>query len=132
MEPQSPQVEDSGEIDNPLTKLLHRLEAATSRLEDIASSSQSLEGEKPAHGTAAAAVSRTASVNGDVGPVSAAAPSSTATSTPTPSTAAPVVELPKQLEDFDQLIKDDAMPFQNLSAKIGGLVADSVCDIHAA
>ena len=107
-----------------LITLIHRLEAATSRLEDIASSSQSIDGEKPAHGTSAAAVSRAASVNGD-------------NATPTPTTAAsprsiapPSIDLPKSIEDFDQLIQEDGAPFQALSVKLGGPVAESVREKH--
>ena len=104
-----------------LIHLVYRLEAATSRLEDIASSSQSLTHEKPAHGTSVAAVSRAASMNGDLGtPV---APSATAA----PSIAsATELDLPRQIEDFDQMIREDATPLQALSARIGGSIAESV------
>lgn len=105
-----------------LTGLISRLEAATSRLEDIASSSQSLDADKPAHGTSAAAVSRAASTNGETHS-STPTPKPAPIPTPTPP-AAP--ELPKSIEDFDHMVKEDVTPFQNSSARMGGPVADAV------
>ena len=106
---------------NKLTALMKRLEAATSRLEDLATSSVPLENEKALHGTSTAAVSRVASINGDIGP-SETTPKAVPAASPTLS----VPDLPRQVEDFDELIKHDLSPFQNISARIGGTVAESV------
>jgi adenylyl cyclase-associated protein len=87
-----------------------RLEAATSRLEDMA---MSLEGGSTVN-----------SVNA-VTPPQAAAPESPK---PAPAVApAPAPEpLPPQVEDFDALIKGDVQKFVDTAQNIGDLVAEQV------
>lgn len=103
-----------------LIRLLRRLEAATSRLEDIASSTSPPDGVKP--GTNAAAVSRTASLNGD-GPTPTQALHPQATQQ---SKAVSDPDLPPAIADFDTMIKDDLAPFSDLSSKLGGVIDEQV------
>lgn len=87
---------------------MYRLEAATSRLEDIASTVDP--GSSPPNGDSTAA---------------AAVPLPAATSSPAPPAAAPE-PLPRSIEDFDKLIEEDVAGFVTASQKIGGLVEDQV------
>jgi adenylyl cyclase-associated protein len=95
--------------DSTLTNLLTRLEAATSRLEDIASSAASFE-QPTTNGAAAAASSSTP------------APAQ-------PAKEAPKEELPQSIEDFDVLLKGDVKAWVDLSTALGGMVAEQVCDL---
>jgi len=96
---------------NNLTTLIKRLEAATSRLEDIAGSAQ-----EPANrGTASSAA--VPSTNDDV------APSSSQSRTTVPE---PVEDEPETVQAFDTMTNDDLKTFSNLSEKLGGLVAQQV------
>ena len=91
-----------------LTDTIRRLEAATSRLEDIASSSP---GPAP-------------SVNGvppDALANVVAAGASSAVPEPAPQ------PLPPAIEDFDVLINQDVKDFVRLSDELGGLVSEQVC-----
>jgi adenylyl cyclase-associated protein len=90
-----------------LTSLIHRLEAATSRLEDMASSST----EPP-------------QTNGSaIPPVVSAAPPPKAPIIP----EAPLLEpLPESVEDFDNFLSGPLKRFVNLSDEIGGPVAEQV------
>nr|KAK5444694.1 suppressor of rasval19 [Exophiala xenobiotica] len=88
---------------NNLTTLIKRLEAATSRLEDIATS---VDGSLPP-------------TNG----VPAAGAAGSTESVATPEAAAPPPEpLPKFVEAFDQIIEEDIAAFVQAAEKIGGLV----------
>ncbi|KAL4915548.1 adenylate cyclase associated N terminal-domain-containing protein [Aspergillus aurantiobrunneus] len=89
-----------------LVTLIKRLEAATSRLEDMAMS-------RDDHGTQQA-------------PDSAAAlePQPSERPTPTAPAAPASAPLPPQIEDFDTLISKDVGNFVELGTKIGGLVAE--------
>lgn len=92
-----------------LTRIIYRLEAATSRLEDIASSTVGLEVLPNPNG----APSRSAAVV----PVQAEAP-------PVP----PKEELPPLIVDFDTLIYGDVKAYYTLSTakSIGGLLGEQV------
>ena len=86
---------------------LTRLEAATSRLEDIASTVE------PSQQQA----------NGTTSPSGAIAG---AVSTPAAPTPAPQEPLPRSIEEFDKLIEEDVTAFVTSSGKIGGLVEEQV------
>lgn len=87
-----------------------RLEAATSRLEDMAIS---FDGTSPtAHGNVPV-------------PIQPAVPEPPKQVVPPPAPA-PEPE-PPQIEDFDELIKSDVQAFVDLGKKIGGLVGEQVC-----
>lgn len=81
-----------------LTTLIKRLEAATSRLEDMATSIDS------SHPSTVAAIASSAGALTDI-----------------PETAAPPV-LPPSIADFDKLLEQDVKAFVNASEKVGGLV----------
>ena len=88
-----------------LTDVLTRLEAATSRLEDIATTIVVDESEKP-NGTNLSSDKAVA-----------------ATSSPAPALPEPTPEpLPRSVEDFDKLIEEDVKAFVTASSKIGDLV----------
>lgn len=91
-----------------------RLEAATSRLEDIAGS---VEG-GPAGGLNGSAREQE---------ISSAAAQSQTTITPVPESK-PAEPLPKQIEQFDELIDGDVAEFVQAADKVGGLAAEQVCE----
>jgi adenylyl cyclase-associated protein len=95
-----------------LTPIIRRLEAATSRLEDMAS-----------------AITEAPKTNGAMPPVSTAAGVAAVASEP----AAPkkVVEpLPQMIEDFDTFIETAVKKYVNLSNELGGPVAEQVWTIR--
>ncbi|KAI9695941.1 MAG: hypothetical protein M1820_008353 [Bogoriella megaspora] len=104
---------------NNLTTLIKRLEAATSRLEDIASSS--LE-QAPS----------SASTNGSISAPTTAIPprtSSTQTVTPLPPKN---TSLPQSVQDFDALINGDVNAFVTMSQKLGGPIAEQASSVQQA
>ena len=100
-------------VQSALTKLVCRLEAATSRLEDMAQAtidpSVPTGGIPNTSGTAVAAA-RGADSDGDDANVQNQAPE----------------PLPPALDDFDSLINGDVVKFVNMSEELGGLVAEQV------
>ena len=93
-----------------LTTLILRLEAATSRLEDIATSVDSTHPETVAAiSTAQATIAENAAAAAI--PVAAAAP-------PEP--------LPRSIEEFDKVINEDVKGFVSASEAVGGLVQQQV------
>jgi adenylyl cyclase-associated protein len=91
-----------------LTPIIRRLEAATSRLEDMAS-----------------AVVEAPKTNGASPVVAAAAPAAAVASQPAaPKTVAE--PLPQMIEDFDTFIETAVNKYVNLSNEIGGPVAEQV------
>jgi len=89
-----------------LTPIIRRLEAATSRLEDMAS-----------------VVVETPKTNGALPAVTAAAPAAAAQ----PAAPEKVEEpLPPMIEDFDSFIETAVKKYVGLSNEIGGLVAEQV------
>lgn len=92
-----------------LTNMFDRLEAATSRLEDMATAVD------PSHAETVTAI-HSASANAPPPAESAPAP---------PPAPAPE-PVPRSIEDFDTLIEDDVKKFVTASEKIGGLVAEQV------
>lgn len=101
---------------NKHADLVARLEAATARLEDIATSTLELPQAVPALAQ---------SVGG---------PPSNNNSTPAPlppppapvAPKAPPEPVPESVEDFDAFITSSVVPYVNISKKIGGLVAEQV------
>lgn len=96
-----------------LTCLVRRLEAATSRLEDMAQSlpdqSSQLNG---THNTPRSAP--TADGTDEPGGTN-----------PTPQYA--LESLPQVIEDFDKLMNGDVKTYVNMSEELGGLVSEQVC-----
>ncbi|KAJ5901997.1 hypothetical protein N7495_002525 [Penicillium taxi] len=91
-----------------LTTLIKRLEAATSRLEDMAMTL-----DEP-HASTIAGTPTTPL------PVATVTPKLT----PPPPATPPPAQIPPQIQDFDELIKEDVQKFVDLGQKIGGLVAE--------
>lgn len=90
-----------------LTTLIKRLEAATSRLEDMAMTLD--DPNSPKHTSPSAAP--------------APAPAPPEPPKPAPAPVAPAAApIPPQIEDFDELIKNDVRNFVELGEKVGGLV----------
>ncbi|KAL2871774.1 adenylate cyclase-binding protein [Aspergillus lucknowensis] len=89
-----------------LTTLIKRLEAATSRLEDMAMGLDDHNAQSTPDNTAALE------------------PQPSKQPPPSASTAPVVASLPPQIEDFDALIKKDVYNFVELGRKIGGLVEE--------
>lgn len=98
------------------TDLVTRLEAATSRLEDMA---VSIDPSAATNGVSSAA-------RGIVSPGASDEPSSNAIPPP------PAVEpLPKDIKCFDALIDGDVQNFVSISKELGGLIAEQVREILA-
>ena len=85
-----------------------RLEAATSRLEDMATSVDA------SHPDTVAAINSASAMPAE---------SAAAIIEPPPQPADP---LPRSIEDFDKIIKEDVQAFATASEKIGGLVEEQV------
>lgn len=95
-----------------LTAILHRLEAATSRLEDMAASAIDLPKLNGAAPTPA-----------PTGPL----PDPPTVSRAAAETPKPIQEaLPESVEDFDTFINGTVKKFVNLSDQLGGPVAEQV------
>ncbi|KAF2093337.1 hypothetical protein NA57DRAFT_69130 [Rhizodiscina lignyota] len=101
---------------NNLTTLIKRLEAATSRLEDIASSS-----EQPAPTT-----------NGTTTTAATSGPSAPQSQSPAPAKEPPKEELPQSIEDFDTLLNGDVKAWTDLSTAFGGVIAEQATAVSRA
>lgn len=108
----------TGIPESSLTSLLHRLEAATSRLEDIASSTGVALDSNGATPGAAAAPPGSRQVAG----AATSVPASTG-QVPSPS---PGGELPSTVRDFDQLLQGDLQSWVSSSESIGPVIAEQV------
>ena len=113
--------------DNPLTTLIHRLEAATSRLEDIANSANSLESQ--ANGSAPPTAGLTP--NGSMPDVSAPHGGGGAgvggSREPSTGTVMAVKEdLPPRIEDMDELLERETKNFVEASNGLDPLVEEQV------
>lgn len=100
-------------VQSALTKLVCRLEAATSRLEDMAQAT--IDPSVPTSGvlnTSRTAVAAAGGVDRDGDNANAQ------NHAPEP--------LPPALDDFDSLINGDVVKFVNMSEELGGLVAEQV------
>lgn len=112
----------SAERAQRVTNLLERLEAATSRLEDIASSAVEIPHAVPnIQETMASPVTDTSSSKGVV--AAAAAPSAPA------APAVPDEPLPDSIEDFDVFLKTSVDKYAKLSVALGGLIAEQAAKV---
>jgi adenylyl cyclase-associated protein len=107
------------DIQNPLlTALVSRLEAATSRLEDIATSTHGLDPTSRSVGPTPSSIS--SSIPPSAGPTATIPAAKTGA-------AAPIEEdLPAVVVEFDTIVKDDLAPLEKISQGLGGLVAEQV------
>ena len=95
-----------------LIRALHRLEAATSRLEDMAQPTSLVT--TTSNGTGAASTSVAGAMGATPGNVAATSPERSAE------------VLPPSIEGFDELINGPVTKFVNLSDELGGVVAEQV------
>ena len=102
----------------PLTRLVRRLEAATSRLEDIASSAQTFEQPSSAghHGGPSDGSSLAVPSPGQM-------PSASSPGAPQSQLVEPP---PQSVNDFDTLLRGDLQAYSDLSNALGGVVAEQV------
>lgn len=100
--------------DNALTTLIHRLEAATSRLEDIASSAQALDADNGSLANPTAASTKASSSEPNIRSVSQSNPPPTAAAEP----------LPESIKDMDALIEKEVKAFIDASKNIVPLVEE--------
>jgi adenylyl cyclase-associated protein len=101
------------ERDARLTMVTRRLEAATSRLEDMATSVDA------SHPDTVAAINNASAM--------LAEPAAAAIIEPPPQ---PVQPLPRSIEDFDKIIKEEVQAFVTTSEQVGGLVEQQVEDLR--
>lgn len=112
----------SSDTNQRVTNLLHRLEAATSRLEDIASSTIEIPQAVPALKETLASPDASSKAISD-------APSR-APSAPAHRPAAPADEpLPDSVEDFDAFLKSSVEQYATLSKAIGGPIAEQAAKV---
>ena len=106
----------------PLIRLVRRLEAATSRLEDIASSAQSFEQPSSTghHGGPPDVSSLAGASQGQMG---LQQPSGATPGAPQAKLAEP---LPQSITDFNTLLRGDLQTYRDLSEALGGVVAEQV------
>lgn len=96
-------------------RLANSLEAATSRLEDMAMAIDDPNGPQ------------------QISPSAAPTPASLEPPKPAPGAATPPAPpVPPQIEDFDALVKGDVRNFVELAQKVGGLVEEQVRQSGAA
>lgn len=103
--------------ENVLTRLLPRLEAATSRLEDIASSTGAAES---GHSTTTGIASTPAAV-ATASQAAIPSPASTPAQAPLPKE-----DLPASIEDFDGLTQGDLKTYHDSSKSQGGVIGEQV------
>lgn len=111
------------ELPNASANLRPRLEAATSRLEDIASSTSDLPQGVP--GLQQPGAAQSSAVSPATGPTGTATP---APAPPAPR-AIPQEPLPEVVEDFDAFINSSVDKYVQSSNKLGGLIAEQAAKV---
>ncbi|KAI1348190.1 adenylate cyclase associated N terminal-domain-containing protein [Xylaria sp. FL0043] len=106
-----------------LVTLIKRLEAATTRLEDIASSTIELPHAVPA--LSQPITSPPDQSDGGATPL----PSASSSGTPAVSTPAPQEQLPESVEEFDNFINQSVEKYVKASNKLGGLIAEQASKV---
>ncbi|TGJ84504.1 hypothetical protein E0Z10_g4275 [Xylaria hypoxylon] len=110
-----------------LVTLIKRLEAATTRLEDIASSTIELPHAVPA---LSAAIESPDQSNGITPQLSASSSgSASASASAAASTLVPQEELPDSVEEFDNFINQSVDKYVKASNKLGGLIAEQASKV---
>ncbi|OIW28470.1 hypothetical protein CONLIGDRAFT_632750 [Coniochaeta ligniaria NRRL 30616] len=111
-----------------LTTLIKRLEAATSRLEDIASSSFEIPQGVPAlQQTLASPQSGISTTTSSI--QTPAAPTPAPTPAPPAAPKMPAEPLPESIEEFDAFIKNSVGKYATLSKNLGGLIAEQAAKV---
>lgn len=121
--------------DDPLTRLVHRLEAATSRLEDIASSSGSIEQQANGSMSAASGAAMAVSDSGPGLPKGGSREASTGTvirssheddeEQPAPK-APPIDVLPERIEEMDHMMDKEMREYLDASKGLDSPVQEQV------
>ena len=124
--------------DDPLTRLVRRLEAATSRLEDIAASSGSIE--EQANGSISAASGAGMPKSNSMPDLPKGGSREASTSTVIRSAgekdeaggaqSPPAEDLPERIEEMDQLIENQVREYVDSGKGIDPLVEEQVRQIH--
>lgn len=112
----------SADTSQRVTNLLERLEAATSRLEDIATSAVEIPQVVPNIQETLASPVPDLSKGSSVG-ASSSVPAAAAAA------AAPEEPLPESIEDFDLFLKNSVDKYVKLSEALGGLIADQAKEV---
>ncbi|KAK4554012.1 suppressor of rasval19 [Recurvomyces mirabilis] len=112
--------------DNPLTTLIRRLEAATSRLEDIASSAASYEGndQNSANGNGAASAVAVGGITPQSHAGSATEPQTGSKGVAPVAVAAPAEDLPTVITAMDEIIDTQGKSFVDASRGVDPLVEE--------
>ncbi|KAI0191731.1 adenylate cyclase associated N terminal-domain-containing protein [Xylaria flabelliformis] len=105
-----------------LVTLIKRLEAATTRLEDIASSTIELPHAVPA---LSQPITSPPEESNGVTPL----PSASSSASPTVSTPVPQDPLPESVEEFDSFISQSVDKYVQASDKLGGLIAEQASKV---
>lgn len=115
---------DSEHYDDILTRVLYRLEAATSRLEDIASTTGAPADASRSLTAGPEDASKASSINGGLGATKAipGPPSSTSST----------ISLPPSVEAFDTLVNDELNIFSDISSNLGGTIEEQAKSFSAA
>jgi len=108
-----------------LPNWLRRLEAATARLEDIASSVVELPQAVPALQQSVVPPPSGAS-NLSTSAATSSATTPAAVRSPAPAPAPPPEPVPESIEEFDNFIEQSVQKYANISKGIGGLIAEQV------
>lgn len=108
-----------------LTRLLFRLEAATSRLEDLASPASGVDATQSSNSTTSG------STHSPAGPISPDLPGAKAGFTSSRHGPPPTQALPPSVEDFDLLIKEHVQKYTELGNKLDEVIAEQVGSRHA-
>ncbi|KAI1324167.1 adenylyl cyclase-associated protein [Xylariaceae sp. FL0255] len=106
-----------------LVTLIKRLEAATTRLEDIASSTVELPQAVPA-------LSKSIASPSDLSATSSPAPTAPLASSPAPPPPSAAEPLPESIEEFDNFINQSIDKYVKISEKLGGLIADQALKVR--
>ncbi|KAI3331335.1 adenylate cyclase associated N terminal-domain-containing protein [Ustulina deusta] len=105
-----------------LVTLIKRLEVATTRLEDIASSAIELPHAVPA-------LSQSVTLPADAADGATPLPSASSSGTPPVSTPAPQDHIPESVEEFDNFISQSVDKYVKASDKLGGLIAEQASKV---
>ncbi|GAP87268.1 putative adenylyl cyclase-associated protein [Rosellinia necatrix] len=106
-----------------LVTLIKRLEAATTRLEDIASSTLELPHAVPA-------LSQTITAPSDQSGGATPLPSASSSASPVTSPPVPRDPLPESVEEFDNFINHSVDKYAKASDKLGGLIAEQASKVY--
>ena len=121
------------ESGNPLTTLIRRLEAATSRLEDIASSSSSIE--QQAHGSANGSISAASGIPAggvDLEALKREGSTATVQQVSKGETEKERAVVPERIGEMDQLLEKEVKAFVDAAGIVEGELVEEQVSFHTA